>query len=131
MADPKQQPHAFSRLAEELIGDLRGVPYDAPRRQVKRPTKTLTELVEDILNQYQVGRDAPEHTIRAQWPSIVGPANANYSHPVQIDARGQLLVLVSHSVVKNELFHHRATILSRIQALPACAGVKKLHFRAG
>ncbi|MFH1499262.1 MAG: DUF721 domain-containing protein [Verrucomicrobiota bacterium] len=131
MADSKKQPHTFSRLAEELIGDLRGIPFDEPRRQVKRATKPLTELVEELLNKFQVGRDAPEHTIRAEWPAIVGPANANYSHPVQIDARGQLLVLVNHSVVKNELFRHRATILERIQALPACAGVKKLHFRAG
>lgn len=131
MPPPEKPPHTFSRLAEELIGDLRGIPFNEPRRQVKRPTKPLTELVEELLNKFQVGRDAPEHTIRAQWPVIVGPANANYSHPVQIDQRGQLLVLVNHSVVKNELFHHRETILSRIQNLPGCAGVKKLHFRAG
>lgn len=132
MSDPKQpQPHVFSRLAEELIGDLRGMTYDVPARQVRRPTKPLTELIDDILNKYQVGRDAPEHTLRAQWPSVVGPANANYSHPVQIDVRGQLLVLVSHSVVKNELFLHREIILQRIQALPGCSSVKKLHFRAG
>lgn len=127
----ERQPHTFSRLAEELIGDLRGLPYNEPRRQVKRATKPLPELLEELLNKFQVGRDTPEHRIREQWTAIVGPANAGYSHPVQIDARGQLLVLTSHSVVRNELFHHRETILTRIRALPGCVGVKKLHIRSG
>lgn len=127
----KKPTHTFSRLAEELIGDLRGLPYNEPRRQVKRITKPLPELLEELLNKFQIGRDTPEHRIREQWAELVGPANAGYSHPVQIDQRGQLLVLTSHSVVKNELFHHRATILERIQALPGCAGVKRLHLRAG
>ena len=39
------QPHSFSKLAEELVGDLRGVPFDEPRRQVKRPTRPLAGLV--------------------------------------------------------------------------------------
>ncbi len=130
MAEEKHT-HTFSRLAEELIGDLRGLPYEEPRRQVKRATKPLTELLEELLNKFQVGRDTPEHRIREQWATLVGAANAGYSHPVQIDQRGQLLVLTSHSVVKNELFHHRETILERIRAVPGCAGVKKLHIRAG
>ena len=30
---PDKEPFHFSKTAEELIGDLRGVPYSEPRRQ--------------------------------------------------------------------------------------------------
>jgi len=124
------QPHAFSKLAEELIGDLRHVPFDEPRRQVKRPTQPLATLVEDILQKHHIGREAPEHTIRNEWARLVGVANANYSHPVTIE-RGRLTVLVSHAVVKNELFLHKAAILAKIKALPGCKDVRSLNLRTG
>ena len=128
---PPDEPSAFSKLAEELIGDFRGVPCEEPRRQKKRPTKDLSVLVEQILQKHQIGRDAPEHTIRARWSEVVGPANAAYAHAVQIDPRGRLLVLVSHSVVRNELFHHRKTIVERLRQLPGCDHVKDLLLRSG
>ena len=126
----REQPHQFSRLAEELIGDLRQVPFGEPRRQVKRPTQALTTLVEDILQKHHIGRDAPEHTIRHEWSKLVGPANANYSHPVTIE-RGRLTVLVSHAVVRNELFLHKDSIVAKIRELPGCKDIKSLNLRTG
>ena len=79
---------------------------------------------------YQVGRPSAEQTIRDHWPELVGAANAGYSHAVRID-KAQLLVLVSHSVVRSELLHHRAEILQRIRQLPGCEVVKSLTLRAG
>lgn len=128
---PPDPPHSFSKLAEELIGDLRGVTSVEPRRQKKRPTKGLTELVEELMQRYQVGRASPEQHIRDHWVTIVGSASAQYAHPSQIDPRGRLIVLASHAVVRNELFLHRQMIVSRIRALPGCAHVKELHLRAG
>ncbi len=125
-----EQPHQFSKLAEELIGDLRHVPFAEPRRQVKRPTQALTALVEDILQKHHIGRDAPEHTIRNEWARPVGPAHANYSHPVTIERR-RLTVLVSHAVVRNELFMHKDAIVAKIKALPGCKDVKSLNLRTG
>lgn len=130
MADAKETHH-FSRTAEELIGDLRGVPFHEPERMKKRPTKPVLGLIEDILNQFQIGRQSPEQTIRDNWVQVVGAANATYSHAVMIDSRGKLAVMASHSVVRNELFHHRKTIVQRIQALPACGHVRDIHIRAG
>lgn len=130
MSGKDKEPHAFSRLAQELMSEVRGVPFDEPRRQIKRPTKSLISLVEEILQKHQIGRDAPEHTLRAEWAKLVGPANANYSHPVAIE-RNRLLVLVSHSVVRNELFHHRDAILEKIRLVPGCADVKSLNLRSG
>ena len=124
------QPHQFSKLAEELVGDLRGVPFAEPRRQVKRPTKPLGEVIEQLMVKYQVGRPSAEQTIRDHWVELVGAANAAYSHAVRIE-RTQLMVLVSHSVVRSELLHHREAILQRLRQLPGCEGVKSLNLRAG
>lgn len=129
MPDPKE-PHQFSKLAERLIGDLRGVPHEDPPRSRRRPTKELATLIEELLQKNQIGRSSPEQTIREKWPELVGSANAAYSHPARIERR-QLIVLAAHSVVRNELFHHRAEIVARIQELPGCAEVKALHLRAG
>lgn len=129
MPDPKQ-PHPFSKLAEELVGDLRGIASEDPARAKKRPTLPLAELVEQILQKHQIGRDAPEHTIREHWPAIVGPANAAYSHPAAIE-RNRLMVLAAHAVVRNELFHHREEIVARIRKLPGCEHVKAINLRAG
>ena len=126
---PDQQ-HQFSKLADELVGDLRGIPSDDPPRSRKRPTQPLAVLVDQLLQKHQIGREAPEHTIRENWPAIVGAANASYSHPATIE-RSRLIVLAAHSVVRNELFLHRAEIVARIRKLPGCDGVKSLNLRAG
>lgn len=127
---PEQQPYQFSKLAEELVGDFRGIEFEDPKRSVKRPTQDLAKLVEELLTQYQIGRESPEHTIREKWAELVGAANATYSHAVAIE-RNRLLVLAAHSVVRNELFHHRDEIVARIRKLPGCEGVKSLNIRAG
>ena len=124
------QPHQFSKLAEELVGDLRGVPFAEPRRQVKRPTQKLAGLIEDLMVKYQVGRPSAEQTIRDHWAELVGGPNAAYSHAVRVE-RGRLVVLAAHSVVKSELFHHREEIVQRIRQLPGCEGIKSLNLRAG
>jgi hypothetical protein len=124
------QPHAFSKLAEQLVGDLRGVPFDEPARSRKRPTQPLSVVLDQLLQKHQIGRSSPEQTIREQWAELVGSANASYSHPARIE-RNQLVVLAAHSVVRNELFHHRAEIVARIRKLPGCSNVKALNLRAG
>ncbi|MBL9190043.1 MAG: DUF721 domain-containing protein [Opitutaceae bacterium] len=123
-------PHEFSKLAENLVCDLRGVPSDDPPRSRKRPAQTLAHLVEELLQKHRIGREAPEHTIREQWPALVGSANASYSHPAAIE-RNRLIVLAAHAVVRNELFLHRAEIVARIRKLPGCEGIKSLNLRAG
>ncbi len=125
------EPKEFSKAAQELIGDLRGIPFDEPRNMRRRPTKPMAPLIEELLVKYQVGRHSPEQTIRDHWVEMVGAANAAYSHPVRIDRGRSLFVLVSHSVVRNELFMHRTAILEKIQKLPGCDHVREVNLRAG
>ena len=127
---PDEKP-AFSRRARELIGDFRGVPPDGPPAMRPRATKPMAPLIEELLVKYQIGRHSCEQTIRDHWPEIVGVANAAYSHPVRIDRGRSLFVLVSHAVVRNELFLHREGILDKVRQLPGCAHVEEANFRAG
>jgi len=121
----------FSRIAEELIGDFRGVPFREPRRMHRRQTKPVAQLIEELLVRNQIGRHSTEQTIRDHWAEIVGTANAAYSHPVRIDRGKSLLVLVSHAVVRNELTIHRESILGKVRKLPGCDQITEIRMRAG
>lgn len=121
----------FPRAARELVAALRGVPDDVPARQFKRPTRSLFPLIEELLIKHQIGRASPEDAIRENWPAIVGPAIAHYSHAGQIDPRGKLTILYNQPVAGNELRFHQMEILAKIRAQPGCAHVKALAIRAG
>jgi hypothetical protein len=129
---PGKEPAPFSRLAEELIGDFRRVPFRDPARMRRRPTQDLSGVVEELRQKYRIGREAPEDVIRARWAEIVGPASAAYSQAARLDQNGRrLVVLAAHSVVRSELFLHRELIVEKLRALPGCSGLKTLLIRAG
>ena len=122
----------FSKLAEELIGEFRGLETIEPRRQVKRATKTSADVIEAIVNKYHLGEKAsPEQAIRERWPELVTPTLAAYSHVVEITKSGWLMVMVSNAVAKQELSNNRRLFLKKIQAVPGCSHIRGLNFRAG
>jgi len=127
---PKDPPPLFSQVAEELVASLRRIPNEIPGRMRKRATKELGPMIEEILLKHQIGRDSPEQRVRDHWIEIVGSANAQYSHPVRLE-KNSLIVLTSHAVVRNELFHHRATIVEKIQKLPGCGDIRMINLRDG
>ena len=90
----------------------------------------LAALIDELLVKYRISHDSLEHSIREKWPELVGVANATYSHPVTVE-RGLLVVLVSHAVVRNELFLHRQSILEKLKQLPGCSAIKGIALRAG
>jgi hypothetical protein len=121
------EPKEFSREVENLIAGLREIPADRGRSK-RRKTVDLGALVDELLVKYRISHESIEHSIREKWPELVGPANASYSHPVTVE-RNQLVVLVSHAVVRNELFHHRLTILAKLKKLPGCGDIKGIVLR--
>ncbi len=123
------EPKEFSRTVENLIADLRELPGDRGRSK-KRQATELGALIDTLLVKYRISHDSLEHSIRDQWPELVGVANATYSHPLVVE-RAQLIVLVSHAVVRNELFMHRLSILAKVKKLPGCEGIKGLALRTG
>jgi hypothetical protein len=123
------EPKTFTRAVENLIAGFREVPADKSRSK-RRKTVDLGALIDELLVKYRISHDSLEHSIREKWPELVGAANASYSHPVVVE-RGLLVVLVSHAVVRNELFLHRQLILAKLRKLPGCADVKGLALRVG
>ncbi len=125
---PPAEPKEFSRAIENLIADLRGLPEDESRSRKRKPIE-LGSVIDSLLVKYRISHDSLEHSIRDKWPELVGVANATYSHPLAVE-RAQLIVLVSHSVVRNELFLHRMSILGKVKKLPGCEGIKGLALRS-
>ena len=125
---PHDEPQEFSRAIENLIAGFREVPEDRSRAK-RRRTADLGALVDELLVKYRISHDSLEHSIREKWPGLVGEGNAAYSHPVVVE-RNLLVVLVSHSVVRNELFLHREAIVEKLRKLPGCADLKGLALRA-
>ena len=121
-------PHAFPRKVENMIASLRGLPEN-PSRARNREVRELGSVIDKVLAKYQIGRSSPEERLREKWTDIVGAANASYSHPLQIDARGKLHILASHAVVRSEIQLHTDAILERVRALPGCENVKRLAIR--
>ncbi len=126
MTEP--EPKEFSREVENLIAGLRGLPEDEGRSK-RRKTQDLGPLIDELLVKYRISHDSLEHSIREKWPELVGVANATYSHPLVVE-RNLLVVLVSHAVVRNELFHHRSMIVEKLRKLPGCDGIKGLALRS-
>jgi len=125
---PEPEPKEFSRAVENMIAGFRALPEDTGRSR-RRPTVDLSSLVDELLVKYRISHDSLEHSIREKWSEIVGVANAGYSHPLAVE-RNLLVVLVSHSVVRNELFMHRETIVEKLRKLPGCDHIKGLALRA-
>lgn len=123
-----EEPKEFSREIENLIAGFRGLPADEGRSRRRKPTE-LGALIDELLVKYRISHDSLEHSIREKWVELVGAANATYSHPLAVE-RNQLIVLVSHAVVRNELFMHRTTILAKLRKLPGCAEIKGLALRS-
>jgi len=122
------EPKEFSREIENLIAGFRGLPADETRSKKRKPTD-LGALIDELLVKYRISHDSLEHSIRDKWVELVGSANAMYSHPLAVE-RNQLIVLVSHAVVRNELFMHRTAILAKLRQLPGCADIRGLALRS-
>ena len=123
------EPKEVSREVENLIAGFREIPGDRSRSK-RRKIIDLGALIDELLVKYRISHESIEHSIREKWPELVGAANASYSHPVTVE-RNQLVVLVSHAVVRNELFHHRLTILEKLKKLPGCGDIKGVALRVG
>lgn len=123
------EPKEFSREIENLIAGFRALPEDTGRSK-RRRTVELGPLIDELLVKHRISHDSLEHSIREKWSELVGVANASYSHPLVVE-KSQLIVLVSHAVVRQELFHHRLAILAKLRQLPGCADLKGLQLRSG
>jgi hypothetical protein len=120
----------FNRHVENLVANLRGLPEN-PSRARLRESRDIAGLVEQILHKHRIGMATPEDAVREAWPEIVGETIARLCHPLRIDRERTLIVGASNPVVRQELEFHKAGVLARIRAIPACAHITSVSFRAG
>ncbi|MEX2380896.1 MAG: DciA family protein [Opitutales bacterium] len=120
----------FTRETENLIALFRGLPLDKSRSKI-RETVPMEKLMGDILQKYRLGGPTPEEVIIENWTSIVGEANAQYSHLMRIERERSVFIGVSNPIVRQELFFHRKQTLEKIRKLPHCSKLRELILRAG
>jgi len=118
------------RKIEDAIADFRGLPR-AKGNDWDRGAVNMNSLLEVLIERYQIGRERPEQTIMAHWREIVGDTNAPRCAPERIDSQGRLVVSVSNPILRRELHFARRRMLGKLNALPGCAEIRDIDFKAG
>lgn len=124
-----KKPYKFSRRAENLIANLRGVPEDYS--PIVRETVDMGSVFDKILTRYKIGVDSLEDRIREKWTQIVGLENAGHCNPVRIERERTLIVAVSNPIVRQELQFNQAIILRNLKNLKDGGQIRYLVFRSG
>ena len=122
-------PSPFSRDIENLIAQFRGMPENLSRSTL-RDSKGIESLIDSCVKSYKIGEEHHTDQIMANWKDIVGIKNAHRCCPKTL-SRGNLIVAVANSVVRNELQFKSREIINKIQALRGCESILGITFVAG
>ncbi len=125
---PANRP--FNRQAMNLIANFQGLPGH-PSRAYFRKEKGLDEVMDRIIERFQIQDTRPEEVIAAHWIAIVGNRYSQYSYPVRLDRGKRLFVAVSNSIVKQEMWFHRKQILQRLKLIHHGVEIRDIVLRAG
>ncbi|OUW18538.1 MAG: hypothetical protein CBD18_02510 [Opitutales bacterium TMED158] len=126
MAD---KAYKFSRSAENLIANLRGVPEDYS--PIVRETRDMGAVFDRILERYKIGVESLEDRIRDNWAQIVGPANATHCSPARIERERTLIIAVSNPIIRQELQFNQAILLKNLRSIPQGEQIRSVVFRSG
>ncbi|MCH2615131.1 MAG: DUF721 domain-containing protein [Opitutales bacterium] len=126
MAD---KPYQFSRQADNLIANLRGVPDDFS--PIVRETVNLDGVFDKILRKYKIGVESLEDQIREKWIQIVGPANSIPCNPIRIENNSVLFIAVSNPIIRQELQFNQAIILRNLACIENGNQIRRIVFRSG
>ena len=122
-------PYKFSRHAENLIANLRGVPEDYS--PIVRETKDMGDVFDRILQRYKIGVESLEDRIRDNWSQIVGPANALHCSPVRIERETTLIIAVSNPIIRQELQFNKSILLKNLRSIKNGRQIRAVVFRSG
>lgn len=143
---------SFSPEEEKLITSLRGIPQKTPpathnsfghrfnprvTRDFKNEIKSgllalsVSTIIEKITERYQLQKPRLETLLMQNWRNIVGDENAHYCSPKEIVRNQKLIVVVSHSVIRSELFFQRHNIIKRLNRFPGLEMIKAIIFVSG
>lgn len=119
----------FPRHVENLIASLRGLPEDRSRSRL-RETLPVGDALDKVIEKHKLGKPRVEETIQQNLDTVLGSANAHYCRLAKVE-RGRVFIVVSHSVIRQELNFNRPLILKRLQALPGGSALREVVFWGG
>lgn len=121
--------YKFSRHAENLIANLRGVPENYS--PIVRETRDMGVIFDKIIERYKIGVESLEDRIRENWAEIVGPANANHCSPVRIERESVLIIAVSNPIIRQELQFNQSILLKNLRSIQDGRRIRSVVFRSG
>ena len=124
-----KKAYKFSRQAENLIANLRGVPEDYS--PIGREIRGMGGIFDRILDRYKIGVDSLEDRIRENWVRIVGAQNAQPCNPVRIERENSLIITVSNPVIRQELQFNQSLILKNLKSIEKGHRIRYVVFKSG
>lgn len=119
----------FSRSVQKLVANFKGIPESTVDKPL-RPVGQIDNLIDDILDKYQINQPKVEESIMAHWRNIIGSEDASRCSPSKI-LNGKTLVIVSpNPIIRQHLQFERRAVIKRIQRLPGCQSIRELLIRA-
>lgn len=125
-----QQPYKFKKNVERLIANLRGIPENY-EGEAPKTERDMGSVLDRILTKYKIGVDSLEDKILANWPQIVGPANAKNCAPNRIEKERTLLIAVSNPVIRQELEFNKRLILQNLHKIDGGKKIRYIYFKSG
>lgn len=126
----EKKPYKFRKNVERLIANFRGIPENYPG-EAPATERTMSNVLDRILTKYKIGVDSLEDRINANWPQIVGTANATNCSPSRIEKERTLLIAVSNPVIRQELEFNKRLILQNLHKIEGGRMIRTLYFKSG
>ena len=124
-----KKAYKFSRQAENLIANLRGVPENYS--PIGRETQDMGGIFDRILDRYKIGVESLEDRIRENWEQIVGAPNAQHCNPVRIERENTLIIAVSNPIIRQELQFNQSHLLKNLRSIEKGHRIRYVVFRSG
>ena len=118
----------FSKRAEDLIADFRGLPRVVTGSSRREPAP-LEGLLARLQEEYKLDQLSPERNLVENWERVFGPGLAARCHPVRIKDDRALVISVTNQTLRSELQFRKRAILQRIRKLERCEGIRELVIR--
>lgn len=126
-ADREKMLETWERFREDREAEFRRYRFAREGFNAKPISRSIDRQMADLgLNERMI-----EDQLIQAWETVVGPANASQSRPVQLQ-RGLLIIAVMQPALMYELERfHKTEILRRLQERFGKAAIRGIRFRVG
>lgn len=125
-----EQPYKFRKSVERLIANFRGIPENY-EGEAPKTERALSNVLDRILVKYKIGIDSLEDRLVANWPTIVGAANATNCSPSRIERERTLIIAVANPIIRQELEFNKRLILQNVHKIEGGRMVRTIVFKSG